>query len=90
MRLEEFNMGDKDDCTRCLGLRHHPSDPSKVCPECKGTGKCPKAVEENWDFDEKETDDPTCDWCGGEMQWCPICAEWTRTCCQDWGTCQCS
>ena len=45
MRLDEFNMTDKDECTRCMGLKHHPSDSSKVCPECKGTGKCPHADE---------------------------------------------
>lgn len=41
-------------------------------------------------FGDNKDDDPTCDWCGGEMQWCPICTEWTKTCCQDYGTCQCS
>ncbi len=88
--LEEFENSDPDECTRCLGLRHHPSDSSKKCPECKGTGKCPDAVTEMYGEDEKESDDATCDWCGGQMQWCSVCTQWTRTCCVDYGTCMCS
>ena len=48
---------------------------------------------EVWALDEDSTGkegDSRCDWCGGEMQWCPVCTEWTKTCCQDYGTCQCS
>ena len=91
-KIDEWAMDDEDECTRCLGLKHHPSDSSKKCPECKGTGKCPKAVEEMYEFDDddKEHGDPTCEWCGGEMQWCPVCDRWTSTCCQEYGTCMCS
>lgn len=28
--------------------------------------------------------------CGGYPTWCSICDQWTYTCCQDYGTCQCS
>jgi hypothetical protein len=31
-----------------------------------------------------------CDWCDGEKQWCSVCQVYTRTCCVDYGTCQCS
>jgi len=31
-----------------------------------------------------------CDMCGGEMTWCESCQVWSRKCCQDYGTCQCS
>lgn len=28
--------------------------------------------------------------CGGHQTWCSLCLQWTNTCCQDYGTCQCS
>ena len=31
-----------------------------------------------------------CDRCGNRMSWCSICEEWSRTCCEEYGTCQCS
>jgi hypothetical protein len=31
-----------------------------------------------------------CTWCGGTMAWCASCEMWTKTCCEDYGTCQCS
>jgi hypothetical protein len=31
-----------------------------------------------------------CEWCGGEKKWCSVCQVYTRTCCHDYGTCQCS
>ena len=31
-----------------------------------------------------------CDMCGGYMSWCTCCEVWSSTCCQDYGTCQCS
>jgi len=46
----------------------------------------PKEISEN----EDEHGDPTCDLCGGEQQWCPVCDRWTATCCQEYGTCMCS
>lgn len=32
----------------------------------------------------------TCPNCGGTMSWCSCCQMWTRTCCVEYGTCQCS
>ena len=31
-----------------------------------------------------------CPDCGGRMSWCSICNVWSRNCCVDYGTCQCS
>lgn len=31
-----------------------------------------------------------CPECGGVMSWCSGCEVWSRTCCEDYGTCQCS
>lgn len=31
-----------------------------------------------------------CPDCGGIMHWCTICREWTKICCYDYGTCECS
>ena len=45
MRLDEFDLSNKDECDRCLGLGHHPSGNGEDCPECHGTGKCPKSDE---------------------------------------------
>jgi hypothetical protein len=34
---------------------------------------------------------PLCGLCnGGRMTWCAMCLQWTSTCCQEYGTCQCS
>lgn len=32
----------------------------------------------------------TCDHCGGIMTWCYCCQCWTRLCCVEYGTCECS
>lgn len=32
----------------------------------------------------------TCDNCGGQLSWCRSCQMWSRHCCTDYGTCQCS
>jgi hypothetical protein len=34
--------------------------------------------------------DSTCPDCGGQMHWCSTCQMWSKSCCVDWGTCQCS
>lgn len=31
-----------------------------------------------------------CDYCDGYMSWCSCCDCWTRTCCEEWGSCACS
>lgn len=31
-----------------------------------------------------------CPYCGGRMSWCSCCEVWSRTCCEEYGTCQCS
>jgi len=28
--------------------------------------------------------------CGGYMTWCSGCEIWSRTCCEEYGTCECS
>ncbi|MBN1117790.1 MAG: hypothetical protein JXA77_11330 [Bacteroidales bacterium] len=32
----------------------------------------------------------TCPNCGGTMHWCSTCQMWSRSCCVEYGTCQCS
>ena len=34
--------------------------------------------------------DGTCPDCGGQMSWCSCCQVWSKSCCVDYGTCQCS
>jgi hypothetical protein len=31
-----------------------------------------------------------CEDCGGWMTWCESCEMWSRSCCQEYGTCMCS
>ncbi len=31
-----------------------------------------------------------CTFCFGRMSYCSCCEMWSRTCCEDYGTCQCS
>lgn len=31
-----------------------------------------------------------CKDCGGDMKWCFVCKQWTKTCCQEYGSCQCN
>lgn len=45
-------------------------------------------VPEQWDGDSDG--DSRCPYCCGEMEWCSICQMWTSTCCEEYGTCQCS
>lgn len=34
---------------------------------------------------------PLCGLCrDGRMTWCAQCRQWSSTCCQEYGTCQCS
>lgn len=45
------------------------------------------------DFDRsprREDGNGRCPHCGGQMTWCSHCMVWSRTCCIDYGTCQCS
>ena len=34
--------------------------------------------------------DSECPFCHGEMEWCYTCDDWSSTCCQEYGTCECS
>lgn len=34
--------------------------------------------------------DNRCEVCGGKLHWCESCQMWSRTCCEVYGTCQCS
>lgn len=47
-------------------------------------------VREWWEDDDGEDGDPTCPYCGEEMEWCSACGEYTSRCCIEWGTCACS
>jgi hypothetical protein len=31
-----------------------------------------------------------CDSCDGQMTWCSCCHMWSRICCEDYGSCECS
>lgn len=31
-----------------------------------------------------------CRYCDGYMTWCSVCQQWSRTCCVEYGTCECS
>lgn len=31
-----------------------------------------------------------CPDCHEQMTWCSACVQWTKTCCQDYGSCQCN
>jgi hypothetical protein len=46
-------------------------------------GKCVKAPPEHGQRG------PQCE-CGGYTTWCSHCRVWSRTCCVEYGTCQCS
>lgn len=51
-------------------------------------------MEEDDDVDSIEYKDGTktarCPDCGGRMRWCESCQAWTKTCCNEFGTCLCS
>ena len=32
----------------------------------------------------------TCPDCGGMMEWCESCQVWSQSCCQEFGSCECS
>lgn len=32
----------------------------------------------------------TCPDCGGQMEWCEGCQMYSKTCCEEYGTCMCS
>jgi hypothetical protein len=51
-----------------------------------GAARRKKAKEEAWEY----TDTEDCYECGGQMIWCTICQMYTRTCCEEYGTCMCS
>jgi hypothetical protein len=49
---------------------------------------------ENDEETEEETGgqylgDSECPYCREEMAWCTTCSQYTSTCCEDYGTCQC-
>ena len=37
-----------------------------------------------------ETESKECEYCGGQMTWCSGCEMWSTTCCEEYGSCQCS
>jgi len=34
--------------------------------------------------------DATCPYCFGTRSWCSCCQMWSSSCCEEYGTCQCS
>lgn len=42
---------------------------------------------ENYATDQSNS---ICPYCYGEMKWCDGCQMWSRVCCEEYGTCQCS
>lgn len=50
---------------------------------------CPRC---GWLHTECECEDETdCEYeCGGMMRWCSICEMYSRDCCEEYGSCQCS
>lgn len=49
---------------------------------------CPGNHRSEWDECTPPTE--TCESCGGEKKWCGVCLCYTKTCCVEYGTCQCS
>jgi hypothetical protein len=41
-------------------------------------------------YSDYEDDTKECDSCEGFMVWCSSCEMYTKTCCEDYGTCMCS
>lgn len=41
-----------------------------------------------WNYGRKS--DSKCPNCDGTMNWCSCCQVWSRSCCVEYGTCQCS
>jgi hypothetical protein len=37
-----------------------------------------------------ETQEDYCDECGGTKTYCDTCRMWSNTCCEEFGTCECS
>ena len=42
------------------------------------------------DDDERDESNSSCSNCGGTMTWCDLCRMWSKSCCEDYGTCMCS
>jgi hypothetical protein len=56
-------------------------------PECRA---CQMAVPLNFDgFCPSCVADSKCE-CGGTKRWCSQCLVWSKTCCEEYGSCQCS
>ena len=49
-------------------------------------------MDDDDDYDNADDDrgSDVCPYCGGTMTWCDFCHEWSSTCCEEWGTCECS
>lgn len=41
-------------------------------------------------YNESREDGDTCPDCCGTMTWCDSCRMWSKTCCDEYGTCGCS
>ena len=76
-----------------------------ICSHCKlndalynegERGLCERCMEDlNVRFDEVvrkffDMEDGECPECGGTMTWCESCRMWSKECCEDYGTCECS
>lgn len=50
-------------------------------------------TQDDWrclDIGHTEGDTKECPDCEGQMKWCTGCNMWTKTCCEEYGTCECS
>ena len=81
--------------------RHNAShtddiDPAGEFIDCSENGAlscciCDKKVDgsDNGIYDY-ENEYAYCTDCGGQMTWCETCQMYTKTCCQEYGSCMCS
>ena len=63
-------------CIECVGDQPEPTE-QELADEMAAKGP------------EHGQRGPQCE-CGGYPTWCAQCRAWSRTCCVEYGTCQCS
>jgi len=78
------------------------TSPETVLAQCDAAMQAIGAVKDvngEWRLPEPDEPDsepehgemgPRCINCGGRKTWCSHCRVWSSTCCQEYGTCQCS
>lgn len=62
-----------------------------ICEDCnKELDTFHESLQKNNICDDCFNEQAICDNCGEDMSWCNTCQMFTKTCCVDYGTCQCS